>query len=776
MTALVAGLSLTPASAAAQAVIGPQTITVSTPGASATIVRRPFRIAIAGSGGAPALSEVANSSGLPAPILPVPYPPLFGSRPLPEGSLYAPLTFLVGSATTTQWGGGSLFFQGNQQNGTLSGVQYSAQAVTAAVPDAGGVRLTLSTDDPSGRQLMVTVTPGPGASIRVRASALPADGVALISDSFASDPQEAFHGFGGRHNAIDQHGNDFYSWAEEENSVGIPGGGPAEDASNRETNYMFPNGPEAAYAPQPLFVSSHPYGFLLDQPQFARFRMDSDTPDAWQVNVYGDQLNYLVAPGPAAQAIATLTKLTGRERVPPAWASGPEIDRAAVGNAGQPEPVANAEIASDLAHITADHLPVTAYRLEPWAQYTPAQLRAMAAALHRRHIHLLVYFRAFAANPTAGLEPDNDFSYAVAHGLVVRDANGNPAIFAGPQGGSGALLDFTNPATVAWWQGRIDAALNAGIDGFMLDYGEQTDADWRFANGETGATMHNAYPVLYDRVTRMVVDAWMRTHPGRRIFFFTRSGYTGDPGSEAYTNAEFLGDNTTSWDHASGIAAVLPDMLNRGIGGAFGADTDIGGYLDVTTPPTTAELFDRWAELAALTPFFRVHNSGATGTNMPWSFDPATLATYRAMAALHVAAQPLILRLWREADATGIPVLRPLWLQFPGDRSAAVQDEEFMLGPDVLSAPVVTQGATSRSVYLPAGCWRQAGSGAPVRGPQTVTVPAPLGTLPYFVRCGTHPLTPAGHRHHHGHRHRRRRRSRHPRRQTHRRYDANGPR
>ncbi len=729
------------APAAASVQLGAAQIVVAGTGASAIITRSPFRLSIQRASGQAALAEVPNTSPLPALQPPSVYPTPIGGAPEPGSPLYAPLSFLVGTAITTQWGGGSLFFQGNEQAGLVTGIQYSARDVLSAQPDGAGVSLTISTDDPTGRKLLVTVTPGPHGTIEVSATPTPGAGVAFMADSFASDPTEAFHGFGGRHNAVNQHGNDFYSWIEEENSSGVPGGQSIENAAAGEPDYMFPNGPEAAYTAQALFYSSHPYGFLLNQPQFARWRMDSDRTDAWQVDVYGDTLDYIVAPGTATQAVKSITAISGRERVPPAWAIGPEIDRATNASTPQTSAQAEAQISSDLAAIKHDRLTVDAYRPETWTLLSAAQQQLFVTQLRRQRIHLVRYFRAFVASPSGGLEPDGDYAYAIAHHLVAMNANGSPAIFSSAyQNGKAALLDFTNPATVQWWRGQIDQALNQGADGFMQDFGEQVDSDWRFYDGQTGTSMHNGYPIIYDRVTREIISQYMRRHPGRQIFFFTRAGYSGEPGSAAYENAEFLGDNTTTWDAASGIASVVPDMLNRSVGGAFGPDTDIGGYLDLLSPPTTPELFDRWAELAALTPFYRVHNSGQTGTNMPWALGAQTLQIYEAMARLHISADPLILKLWKQADRTGIPIMRPLWLAYAGDPAAASEDEEWTLGPDVLVAPVVTQGAATENVVFPPGCWTSPTTHGVYHGPTTETVSAPLTTLPYYIACGSHPF------------------------------------
>jgi alpha-glucosidase (family GH31 glycosyl hydrolase) len=182
-------------------------------------------------------------------------------------------------------------------------------------------------------------------------------------------------------------------------------------------------------------------------------------------------------------------------------------------------------------------------------------------------------------------------------------------------------------------------------------------------------------------------------------------------------------------------------MLNRAIGGAFGYSTDIGGYLDRFNPPPDEELWTRWHEWAALSPFFRLHNSQTTGTRMPWSFGDAAYARWVRLARLHERAVPLIRRLWREGRRTGMPPTRPLWLAAPEAPGARTEAQQWLLGRDVLVAPVVEPGARTRRVSFPAGCWQQQGAGGRrVRGPARATVPAPLGTLPHFVRCGTRPF------------------------------------
>jgi alpha-glucosidase (family GH31 glycosyl hydrolase) len=705
-------------------------VVVSSRGAVAMVSRDRFQLRISTRAGRPALSEVPNRHPAPA-VLPRtldPLPP--GTNAPRSGQLYAPLTFLVGRESTSQYSG--LIWGGDLMSGVRSGVQYSARKVIRVRRRGPGVSITVATDDPSGRKLQVVITPAGSGLIRVSVTPHPVTGVAMMSDSFSSPRSEAFYGFGGVHDALDQRGRALSNFVEEENL-------PRLGVAGTPSAVLYPNGPTAAYDPQAQFVSSRGYGFLLAQPQLAWFRLDSDRPDAWSVAASAPSLTYVIAPG---RAIAALTALTGRQPAPPAWALGPMLDRL-VKNGGETQSDYVSGLDQDVANIDRYHLPLSAYRIEGWGFRNAdndglalhsfvsfATQAKIVVELRARHIHPLAYLRPWI---TPGSAPDRE-------GLTVRTASGQTSLTTSTTGQPIALLDFTNPAAVRFWQREVAKVFSLGFDGFMADFGEEVLDNMHFADGQTGKTMHNRYPILYMRATRKAIDAYERSHSRRELWFFNRAGYSGAPGSAEYEGGNFPGDESTDWGHAAGLASLAPDMLNRAIGGAYGYGTDIGGYFDYTTPPTTKELFLRWAEWAALSPILRLHGSGRVGTHTPWSYDQQTVSAYRALSQLHQQAAPLILRLWREADRTGVPPTRPLWLAFPGDRRAAVQQQEWMLGGDVLVAPVVNPGATSRGVYFPAGCWRDPQTGLTERGPRSKTVSAPLTRLPYFFRCRTNPF------------------------------------
>jgi sulfoquinovosidase len=715
--------------------IGPQRIVVDAGEAAAVVTRNPVRISFRDKHGRRVLAQVRNR--LPQPLV-EPFtvdPEPGGVDLLPETTLYSPFTFTAGQERIEQNPGPGPFV-GDLVQATRSGIQYSARAVARASRSGAGVRLELSTNDPSGRRLLVALSPQGRRAIRVSVRPSSVDGVASMADSFSSGRDEAFHGFGGRHNELDQRGYALESFL---NQTNLPAPAPP-GAPGPPNRYMAPSGPTGAYFVQSSFVSSRPYGFLALRDELTRWRMASDRPDAWQLAASAPALDYVVAPGRAPRAIRTLTALTGRQRVPPRWALRPQLDRLV---RFPPQSAAEylSEVRGDLTRIRRHRLPLGSYRIEAWEFISRPTLRRLIRRFRASGIRVLLYFRAFVGRDEIGTDRPELLDEAIRRGYVATRADGQAYVFQSNFFTDAAMIDFTDPAARRWWTRRIHAALDLGADGFMQDFGEQVPLDMHFHDGSTGRTMHNRFPVVFHRATRQAIESYLSSHPRRaEPYFFTRSGYSGQPGSVAYENATWPGDEPTDWSRSAGLAAQAPDMLNRGIAGAYGFGTDIGGYFDVGRTPTTKELFLRWAEWAALTPIFRLHGSVAAGTHAPWTYDRQTVRIYRRLSQLHVAAVPLIARLWRHAARTGMPIARPLWLAAPGDAIAARQDQQWMLGPNVLVAPVVEPGARSRRVYLPRGCWQASPASRRLKGRAWHRIAAPLGRLPYFVRCGIDPF------------------------------------
>lgn len=296
--------------------------------------------------------------------------------------------------------------------------------------------------------------------------------------------------------------------------------------------------------------------------------------------------------------------------------------------------------------------------------------------------------------------------------LLLKDREGNVAIRSWWNGCS-AVLDLTHPGAREWFHARHRALMeNYGIDGFKFDAGD-------------GQFYRN------DDITYAPTDANGQTQVWMEVgACYPYNEYRAGFGMQGLPLVHRLADKHHSWDE-NGVAALVPNELCQGIlGYPFTCPDMIGGgeyqSFSAHSANLDAELFVRYAQCAALMPMMQFSAA-------PWRVLPPEYAALCVDAArLHLAFAPRIKALAREAAATGEPIVRYMEYQFPGEGMACITDQ-FMLGSDVLAAPVLEKGARTRQVCLPRGTWRYA-DGTVFEGGQTVTVDAPLHVLPYFIR------------------------------------------
>jgi alpha-D-xyloside xylohydrolase len=214
---------------------------------------------------------------------------------------------------------------------------------------------------------------------------------------------------------------------------------------------------------------------------------------------------------------------------------------------------------------------------------------------------------------------------------------------------------------------------------------------------------------------------------------FARSGFTG---SQAFP-ASWSGDNESNFGAENGLPSVVIAGLSAAMSGYAFWGHDVGGYLDQNPSPDQDDLFTRWAQFGALSPLMQMHRQVGLGRQYPWSYSPAALANYVASARLHTRLFPYLYGLAHEAERTGLPLIRPLALAAPGDPAVQGIQDEFLLGPDLLVAPVLAERARSRRVYLPAGGWYDHFSHAYHPGGAWLDWADPdVSHFPLFVRKG----------------------------------------
>lgn len=296
------------------------------------------------------------------------------------------------------------------------------------------------------------------------------------------------------------------------------------------------------------------------------------------------------------------------------------------------------------------------------------------------------------------------------------------------------IVDFTNPDAAAWFADRVIGRemLDAGLSGWMADFGEYLPVDVRLANGVDGMAMHNAWPVLWAKVNAEAVAS--RDKTGEALFFM-RAGWTG---VQRWCPLLWAGDQSVDFSRHDGIGTVIRGALSSGLLGNAYHHSDLGGYTSLFGNIRTAELLMRWSEMAAFTPVMRSHEGNRPDDNLQLDGDAEVLAHFARMTRVHAALAPYVETLCDEAAATGLPLQRPLFLHYEEDAAVYAVETQYLYGAELLIAPVIEAGAETWPVYLPAGAdWVHLWSGARHEGGRDIEVAAPVGQPPVFYRAGS---------------------------------------
>jgi alpha-D-xyloside xylohydrolase len=290
-----------------------------------------------------------------------------------------------------------------------------------------------------------------------------------------------------------------------------------------------------------------------------------------------------------------------------------------------------------------------------------------------------------------------------------------------------ALVDFTNPAARDWFAGEIRALLDSGVDAVKTDFGERIPVDVVWHDGSDPQLMHNYYTFLYNSVVFEAVKA----HRGEgEAVLFARSATAG---SQQFP-VHWGGDCESTY---TSMAESLRGGLSLGLCGFGFWSHDIGGFEG--TP--SAALFKRWVAFGLLSSHSRLH--GSDSYRVPWAFDEEAVDVTRKFARLKNRLMPYLWGAAAEAHQNGIPVMRAMMLEFPDDPACSFLDRQYMLGPDLLVAPVFSDDDPVR-FYVPGGTWTSYLDGSPVTGPGWVRQHHDLTSLPLLVRPGA--VIPAGSR------------------------------
>ncbi|HJR19080.1 MAG TPA: TIM-barrel domain-containing protein [Actinomycetota bacterium] len=625
---------------------------------------------------------------------------------------------------------------------------FHATRIVSHHTEGGALVLDVETDDPLGRMFRVIFAPTGEGVVSVDATLDNTAGVTATGWSFASQPGERFVGFGERSDAADQTGREVESW-NEEGPFSAGAFKPQLDPIVGDRWQGPPPIPGTNYS-MPWLLSSRGYGFLADSSYPNRFRLNTDRSDAWNVEIQEPAFRARVFAGPTpADVVRRLGEATGRQPDPAPWFFGPWY-----------QPAGPNDFRVQLTSLWREwDVPVTV--AQTYTHYLPCGSHLANRQAERDRVKLYhdngymvtTYVNSFMCNAHPRFQEGNRNGYFVKTALGTTYPVPYLAANLPPDPPYSAVVDFTNPDATAWWQGLITEALDDGYDGWMEDFGEYVPPDAVMHDGRSGLAAHNEYCTMYHRASQEL------TAPLRGLDFaqFVRCGYTG---TAPYARIVWGGDPTTDWSKADGLAAAVSQGLSMGLSGIGFWGTDIGGFHALFTEgQTDAELLIRWLEFGTFNGIMRTQADGypRPGDDSVRSevWDDDVRPVWRKYAKLRTQLFPYISAAADEYVATGMPIMRHLALAYPSDPMVWTPEAEyeFLFGPDLLVAPVVEEGATTRTLYLPPGEWldfwsattydEQTGRfdavpGGPIlSGGRVITVEAPLDRIPLFVRAGT---------------------------------------
>jgi len=542
----------------------------------------------------------------------------------------------------------------------------------------------------------------------------------------AADPQEKVYGCGEQLSYFNLRGKNFPLWTSE------PGVGRNKntyvtwlaDVNDKaggdyyNTNY-----------PQPTFVSTHKYFAHLQTTAYADFDFRHDDfheLQCWEIPEYllvDAEDSYL-------DLLSNITDLFGRQPVLPDWVH----DGVILGIQGGTQVVADKLQAAQSAGVKIagawcqdwQGIKMTSFgkRLQ-WDWQWNAELYPGLDSYIRDLKQLGVRFLGYI-NPYV-LEGFPLYHEAKEMGYLATTLEGGDYLVDFGEFYCG-VVDFTNADAAEWYKGVIKKNLiDFGLDGWMADFGEYLPTDCKLANGRSAELEHNDWPRRWAKVNHEAIEEAGKTDD---ILFFMRAGYTGTQG---YCHTLWAGDQSVDWCMDDGLASVIPGALSSAMMGNGIHHSDIGGYTTLHGMKRSKELLMRWTEMAAFTPIMRTHEGNRPGDNHQFDSDLETLQHLAAMTRAFSHLKPYMKTLATENAIKGTPVQRPLFLHYEQDDNCYDIQYQYLLGPDLLVAPVYQKGAQRWEVYLPADSWVHVWSGVRFDG-GWIEVDAPIGQPPVFYR------------------------------------------
>ena len=497
----------------------------------------------------------------------------------------------------------------------------------------------------------------------------------------------------------------------------------------------YKEGTDPIYQSIPFYIgldTGAAYGIFFDNSYRTHFDFGRSTQQHIAFSADGGEMNYYFFHGPSIKKIVSrYSDLTGHMPMPPMWALGNQQSRWSY----YPQPMAEEVVARyrkddlplDVLHLDIDYM--IGYRVFTWDTTRFPNPKAFTDKLKQQGVKVVTI-----VDP--GVKEDKSYpvyNEGVEKNLFLKRKDGK--LYVGEVWpGKSVYADFSLPEARRWWGDWHRAYTDNGVAGIWTDMNEPSDfidqtgksqmdvVSYDEGEHSTHAKNRNVFALLMARATREGLE---RLQPDKRPYIITRAAYAG---IQRYSTM-WAGDNTSTWE---ALALSIPMFQTLGLGGQPFVGADVGGFIG----RSDGELLTRWYQVGFVTPFCRNHKDISGYDQEPWRFGTYYEDIIRKYLKLRYRLLPFLYTNLEEAHRTGIPLFRPLLVNYQADTNTINLDDEFMIGSDLLVAPVLKANETSRSVYLPEGIWYDYWTGKKIAGGTRIVAEAPLEIVPMYVRAG----------------------------------------
>ena len=487
-------------------------------------------------------------------------------------------------------------------------------------------------------------------------------------------------------------------------------------------------GTEQAYKNIPFYLSNRKYGLFVDNPGKVSFEVGSEKVSRVQFSVPGEEMSYSVIGGKDLKSILnTYTDLTGKPPLVPEWSYGLWLSTSFTTDYDEKtvldfvDGMAERNIPLSVFHFDCRWMKELEWCNFDWDKSKFPDPEGLLKKLHDRGLKVCVWINSYIGQKSPLFEE------GAKNGYFIKNEDGSVWQWDKWQAGM-AIVDFTNPEATKWYQGYLKKLVAMGVDCFKTDFGERIPTEGvKYYDGSDPELMHNYYTYLYNKA---VYDVLVETKGADRAILFARSATVGGQRFPVHWD----GDCSSNYPS---MAESLRAGLSFGMSGFGYWSHDIAGFEDQASP----DLYKRWTQFGLLSSHSRYH--GSTAYKVPWLYGDEAVDVAREFTELKLRLKPYLKKMAVETHETGVPMMRAMVLEFPDDPTCEDIDTQYMLGDDLLVAPIFREDGVAR-FYVP-----DDGSGQPWTNIITKTAYEPgkwyteqydYHTLPVLARPGTDPL------------------------------------